>query len=117
MGFALFSGCTPAIGDECSNSTDCSLSGDRVCDVSFPGGYCTVFGCDQDTCPDEAVCVEFQFLTPRLAETSCLAFCEENGDCRDGYACVAAADVLEEGMPLARVLDGQDRRFCLPANR
>lgn len=109
--------CTPSVGDECQSSVDCSVNGDRVCDLSFPGGYCTVFGCDQDTCPDEAVCVEFRFLTPRLAETSCMARCESNDDCRDGYDC-AAAEVLEEnGENLAQVLDSSPRAFCIPPDR
>jgi hypothetical protein len=51
--------CGDEIGDECSLSTDCSSQGDRICDISSPGGYCTVIGCDFDTCPDEAVCVRF----------------------------------------------------------
>lgn len=115
LGLAV--GCTPGIGDECESSVDCSLNGDRVCDRSFPGGYCTVFGCDQNTCPDDAVCVEFQFMTPRLSETSCLFPCESGGDCRDGYSCVAGEDVLEDGQQLARVLDSNISRFCLPSQR
>ena len=51
--------CGEEIGDECSLSSDCSPQGDRVCDVSSPGGYCTIIGCNYDTCPDEAVCVRF----------------------------------------------------------
>src|SRR5436190_23330379 len=47
------------IGDDCSLSSDCSPQGDRICDVSSPGGYCTIIGCDFDTCPGEAVCVRF----------------------------------------------------------
>jgi hypothetical protein len=51
--------CGDEIGDECSISSDCSSSGDRICDTSSPGGYCTVLGCDHDTCPSEATCVRF----------------------------------------------------------
>jgi hypothetical protein len=40
-------------------SSDCSSSGDRFCDTSSRGGYCTVQGCDFDTCPDEAACIRF----------------------------------------------------------
>lgn len=53
------SGCGQEIGDECVISSDCSPNGDRQCDTSSKGGYCTVQGCDFDTCPDEAVCVRF----------------------------------------------------------
>lgn len=53
-------GCGKEIGDECVVDSDCSSSGDRTCDsTTQPGGYCTIRGCDFDTCPDEAVCVRF----------------------------------------------------------
>ncbi|MFW5740185.1 MAG: hypothetical protein ACOC1F_07450, partial [Myxococcota bacterium] len=52
-------GCNPKIGDDCTNSTDCSVSGDRLCDTTQPGGYCTVFNCEPDMCPEEAQCVAF----------------------------------------------------------
>ena len=51
--------CGDEIGDECSLSSDCSTQGDRICDISSPGGYCTIAGCDWDTCPEESVCVRF----------------------------------------------------------
>ncbi len=56
---ALAAGCDEEIGDECSLSSDCSPQGDRICDVSSPGGYCTIIGCDFDSCPEEAICVRF----------------------------------------------------------
>ncbi|HET6613275.1 MAG TPA: hypothetical protein VFG83_14860 [Kofleriaceae bacterium] len=52
-------GCGSEIGDECTIPTDCSPQGDRICDTTAPAGYCTVAGCDYDTCPEEAVCVRF----------------------------------------------------------
>ena len=53
--------CKNSIGDSCSVGTDCSSRGDRTCDPDpiSPGGYCTIRGCDHDTCPGEAVCVRF----------------------------------------------------------
>jgi hypothetical protein len=57
--------CGSEIGDACQQATDCSPDGDRVClrsqDQFNPDkdGYCTVVGCDHDTCPDEAVCIRF----------------------------------------------------------
>src|SRR5258705_13828561 len=54
---SLAVGCSPKIGDKCSVSTDCSVQGDRLCDPTQPGGYCTVFNCEPDRCPDESVCV------------------------------------------------------------
>jgi hypothetical protein len=91
-------GCTPKIGDDCSTSTDCSLCGDRLCDSTQPGGYCTVFNCEPDTCPDEAQCVAFNSeLDPvcesvggssRFQRTFCMKRCGGDGDCRNGYVCL-----------------------------
>ena len=52
-------GCSKEIGDECVVSSDCSPNGDRFCDISSRGGYCTIQGCDFNTCPEEATCVRF----------------------------------------------------------
>ena len=51
--------CGSKIGDSCKISNDCSQEGDRLCDLSSPGGYCTVLGCDHDTCPNGSVCIRF----------------------------------------------------------
>jgi hypothetical protein len=70
LGAALAAaGCGDEIGDSCSNSSDCSADGDRVCDTSSNGGYCTIVGCDFDTCPSESVCVRFYAGT--FANRSC----------------------------------------------
>ena len=46
---------------------DCDpTNGTRVCDLSQPGGYCLVDGCDAQSCPEDSVCVRFfpeQYLT------------------------------------------------------
>ena len=55
----LATACGKEIGDDCVISSDCDPSGERLCDTTSPGGYCTVQGCDFNTCPDEAVCVRF----------------------------------------------------------
>jgi hypothetical protein len=47
---ALVAGCAPKIGDKCTVSTDCSVSGDRLCDSTQPSGYCTVFNCEPNAC-------------------------------------------------------------------
>ncbi len=117
LALVAFTGCAPQIGDDCTSSVDCSVNGDRVCDLSQPGGYCTVANCEEGTCPEEPVCVEFRFEPARSAESWCMAPCESDGDCResDGYACIRASELLEADMPLARVLDGDGddgRRFC-----
>src|SRR6188768_1286101 len=56
---AVALGCTPQIGDKCTVSTNCSTTGDRLCDVTQPGGYCTKFNCEPGGCPDDSVCVNF----------------------------------------------------------
>lgn len=66
---ALLAACGDEIGDECSLSSDCSQAGDRFCDNTQPGGYCTVVGCDYDTCPEESVCV--RFFTGGFANRTC----------------------------------------------
>jgi hypothetical protein len=93
-------GCQPEIGDDCSNASDCSVQEQRTCDTTLPGGYCTVLGCDADTCPDEASCVAFQSVLsiapecasfqarPRLQRSLCMKTCKNDSDCRNGYACV-----------------------------
>jgi hypothetical protein len=97
---ALAAGCKPKIGDDCKLSTDCSAAGDRLCDITAPGGYCTVYNCEPGACPeDESLCVEFgaqrspieacrdlQSPSP-YARTFCMATCESDADCREGYDC------------------------------
>jgi hypothetical protein len=90
--------CTPNIGDKCALHSDCSQSGDRICDPTFPGGYCTIFNCEPGSCPSEAVCVAFNTgsalacMDPsqrRFEKTFCMKTCGGNGDCRAGYECLA----------------------------
>lgn len=61
--------CQAKIGDECLRSTDCSIRGERICDlshrineqgVSTPSGKgeCTIDGCGRGTCPKEAACIK-----------------------------------------------------------
>lgn len=86
---AVTIGCAPSIGDSCSSALDCSINGDRQCDSTRPGGACTIFGCEADTCPDDAVCVRFRPEPSRLTFTACMRRCEMDGNCRfdDGYRC------------------------------
>jgi hypothetical protein len=93
-------GCTPKIGDKCVLSTDCSQQGTLLCDTSQPAGYCTQLNCTNGSCPNNAVCVEFQSSVPgcayndyqspsRTGRTFCMAHCSSPSDCRqsDGYTC------------------------------
>jgi hypothetical protein len=67
--------CGKKIGDACQTTTDCDPNGARICDLAQPGGYCTILGCDDTTCPSEAACIRYfpvQFLT-----TPCNPYCED----------------------------------------
>lgn len=122
--FALgLAGCQSSIGDGCVLSTDCSIRGDRLCDTSQPGGYCTQFPCRGNLCPDEAACVLFNSSIPgcgyddragstgsRAARQFCVASCKSNGDCRPGYVC---ADPRLPPWNALVLDDDQTRRTCL----
>jgi hypothetical protein len=96
--------CAPNIGDSCEASSDCSANGDRLCDPTQPGGYCTIFNCEPGTCPSESICVAFQArpsmaaactdpqLDSRFRRTFCMAKCSSGGDCRSGYTCSDMSD-------------------------
>jgi len=115
--------CGSDIGDSCGTNVDCAQDGTRDCDLSQPGGYCTVNGCDEKSCPSEAVCIRIfpyessgattckldsecastelclpdGFCVPRATERRfCERKCGNNGDCRGGYVCREAGI---EGQP------------------
>jgi hypothetical protein len=103
VGYGALAGavaCTPHIGDRCVLNTDCSISNNRSCDTSQPNGYCTVFNCAGNTCPDKAACVEFEPNVPgcppddyaspsRTGRSFCMQACSTDQDCRvsEGYVC------------------------------
>jgi hypothetical protein len=85
---AAEAGCSRKVGDGCTLSTDCDPTGSRVCDLSQPGGYCTIDGCDDKSCPDESVCIRTfpqQYLTK-----PCDPLCEDS-PCANGAAGCACA--------------------------
>jgi hypothetical protein len=106
-------GCKAKIGDDCGVSTDCSFSGDRLCDTTQPGGYCTIFNCVPGSCPDEAKCIGFDPQISNAPEcrddqkgdrrrrSFCLRECDDDDDCRGGYVC---ADLGAEGNAWGAVL-------------
>jgi hypothetical protein len=116
--FAALAGCKPKIGDDCKISTDCAAAGDRLCDITAPGGYCTIFNCEPGSCPDgESLCVQFGATrspacsadpSPTLspyARTFCMATCDDNSDCRSGYRC----EDLSQDNPWGALLIDSDR--------
>ena len=112
---AVVASCRREIGDECVTAVDCNPNGSRSCDATQPGGYCTIQGCDERSCPEEAACMRYfpaQFLTKPCdpkAPSDCIAdeICLDSGvcaplstelrycvktcasvdDCREGYEC------------------------------
>ncbi len=117
---SLIASCAPEIGDACENSVDCDIQNKRICDLTQPGGYCTVRGCERGTCPDDSVCVMFRPAPERLAASWCMASCDDDDDCRDHYNCTNAEDMgsLESGTdagtdaPAADSLDSESAKFC-----
>lgn len=119
----LATACGDEIGDSCSLHSECSPTGERICDISSPGGYCTIMGCDYDTCPEEAVCVSFfsvadtklpcttseectaddlctlgGYCVPRSSEVRyCMKKCGGGDDCRDRYECRDLALMRQHG--------------------
>lgn len=112
----LLAGCTPKIGNKCSLSTDCSQLGDRLCDTNQPDGYCTIFNCEPDQCPD-SVCVAFDPTLdpacgaatdgrwPRFERSFCLAPCSDDSDCRSQYSCVDLSNPTNQTLRKAQVVD------------
>ena len=103
-------GCRREIGDECVTAVDCNPNGSRSCDATQPGGYCTIQGCDETSCPEEAVCMRYvpaQFLTK-----PCDPVCGANGapDCPVPSDCDADEICLDAGLcaPLSTEL-----RYCV----
>ncbi|MGB0678667.1 MAG: hypothetical protein ACPGUV_03290 [Polyangiales bacterium] len=113
-------GCAKQIGDSCQSAFDCSSQGERDCDISQPGGYCTIQGCDPDTCPDGARCVRWRGFLARTAQRWCMQSCGKDSDCRGDYTCRAAVDIRDnDGQVLAEVLDSgrAEAKFCIAGPR
>jgi hypothetical protein len=126
--FSLAAACAPKLGDPCDTASECSANGDRVCDRSQPGGYCTIANCEPQRCGDEGVCVRFKADAPRLSSSWCMASCDSNRDCdRDKYVCRTTAQINEARQgstdatradagvyPFAEVLDKKkNAKFCV----
>jgi hypothetical protein len=111
--------CAPEIGDSCETALDCSASGTRLCDRTQPEGYCTLDSCEQGTCPEEAVCVQFGrgrdgTTLDRLSRSYCMYKCDERDDCRpdEGYDCFSARTFGASNEAL--VLGSAAQKFCAP---
>jgi hypothetical protein len=84
--------CGKKIGDECQTQFDCNDEDDtRSCDISQPGGYCTIEGCDEKSCPEDSVCIRF-FPRAELLPNVCnpTAADRGNGECTHDELCLDA---------------------------
>jgi len=117
-------GCGRGIGDACESSLRCSAGGTRLCDMTQPGGYCTLAACQPGNCPDDSVCVTFSQKTTeetassdrnRLSTNYCMRKCDDRSDCRDdeGYDCITGEQfgLGPEGEAVVEG-GGSDQKFC-----
>ncbi|MGK4001235.1 hypothetical protein WMF31_01320 [Sorangium sp. So ce1036] len=134
---SLLAGCGPQIGDACASSLDCVQQEQALfCDSTQPGGYCTVFNCEPDSCVGSSVCVAFNPVLdqacgelenvrwPRFGRTFCMATCDDDDDCRGGYSCVELrglreAAAIPPGERNAAIVDVEPDAYkaCLPDGR
>jgi hypothetical protein len=110
-GLALFaalfaSACGHDIGDDCRSSADCDPNGGRSCDLSQPGGYCTIVGCSAKSCPEDSACIRY-FPEQYLGDVSCDPACEDL-DCDGGQRqnlCLADELCLDSGKCAKRTFE------------
>ncbi len=111
---AALSACGKKIGDECKQNVDCDPLGTRFCDVSQPHGYCTIEGCEEGSCPDEAVCVRF-YTPDRSQECTFLPeLPNSQSDCRPDQRCVC--DSTADGACTSEAHcapEASERRWCM----
>lgn len=93
--FTILAGCSqstgammmpesPNVGAACDETMGCT--GGLACAGGefLPGGYCTAF-CDTNACPEGSVC------NADFGASICLAACNDDSECRDGYQCFGNA--------------------------
>lgn len=95
----VVAGCSHEIGDDCKTSIDCDPNGTRSCDLSQPGGYCTIAGCDETSCPSGSTCVRTFPPSTYLTKT-CNPKCEDL-DCPSTPDASATPSTMRENNCLA----------------
>ncbi len=125
---ALLPACQRRIGAPCKTSTDCSIRGDRVCDLSHlvnsvgdvdPAGKgeCIIDGCNPTTCPREGTCV--QVYGAEFLSVACDPELEDRPQTYHGgldtriAACNAVPATPTDGEPVA-CNDCATHEVCLP---
>jgi hypothetical protein len=103
--------CGKEIGDECKTNVDCAQDGTRDCDLSQPGGYCTVNGCDEKSCPSGSTCIRV-FPYEESGASPCTwpppDRCSLPSD-SSAQLCAADQICIPEGFCVPRT---SERRFC-----
>jgi hypothetical protein len=102
VALALTAGaCGHDIGDDCKTSVDCDPNGTRSCDISQPGGYCTIAGCDETSCPSGSTCVRYfpvSLLPARSSAATSVMMCDPTGApgaCPAGQICSSSGSCAE----------------------
>lgn len=113
--------CGKKIGDQCRTQFDCNDEDDsRTCDISQPGGYCTIEGCDERSCPEDSVCIRF-FPRVELLPKTCAATSADRGasECLPDELCLDAGRCAPRATELRRCVrtcgdsgDCRDDYFC-----
>ena len=107
----LLPACGHNVGDSCSTNIDCTQDGSRICDLSQPGGYCTLDGCDDSSCPSESVCV--RFFDQKFPTGTCSSPPGTIGECRADELCVVCGPSSSQPEPLSCCVPStSERRFC-----
>jgi hypothetical protein len=114
--------CSHDIGDGCQTSVDCDPSGTRSCDLSQPGGYCTIINCDETTCPSGATCVRYfpvkqLELTTNPPAVMCDPNCEDLDCAPDGGAPDGGTGRQDKCTPDEVCLSGDDPMGHICAKR
>ena len=113
---AIFAiGCSHNIGDSCTSNADCSPIGNRFCDKSAPGGYCTLEGCDVNVCPSESACIRFFTLLPDRPCTFVKDHPNGRSDCAANERCLRDDPVSgseTESIPAHCAPESSERRWC-----
>jgi hypothetical protein len=110
VGILAVGGCGRKIGDSCVTSLDCDpTTGTRICDLSQPGGYCVIEGCDARSCPEDSYCVRF-FPEMFLTGSCSLSGANAESACAADEICVPAAAGEDAGVCARRALE---RRYCV----
>lgn len=115
--------CGHGIGDDCKTSTDCDPNGTRSCDLSQPGGYCTIVGCNETSCPSDSTCIRYfpqQFLSkacdPTCEDVACDAGVPYVGKDDAGATDAELAGEIDAGNGQVIVDDCDPDEVCVEVN-